>query len=655
MNMALKIFLTILGTLATIFFILFLWFYLSRAIPIWSAESKIGPRADALIVDGQAFRDLNKNGVLDPYEDSRLPVEERVRDLMSQMTLEEKAGLLYHTFIFPGDNGELAGPLNPMNLLPVQSALFNKHMHFFNLYMTPDEKDAAVWLNNIQELAERTRLGIPVTFSSDPRHTALEEGAAIGIHTAGFSHWTEPIGFAAIGDTALVRKFGEIAAREYRAIGIHTALHPMVDLATEPRWGRISGTFGEDAEHSAKLGAAYIRGFQGDSLTPASVSAMTKHFPGGGPQKDGWDAHFPYGKDQVYPGDNFDYHLNPFIAAIEAGTAQLMPYYGVPVGQTSEDVAFGFNREILTDLLRDELQFEGIVCTDWNIITPLKLFGFEIMQPRAYGVEDLNPLERTLKAITAGVDQFGGESSPELVVQLVNENLLPESRLDESVRRLLKQKFQLGLFDNPYVDLDTVEKKLATEEAVRLGYESQLRSQVLLSNRTIDGQKLLPLERNNTRIFVDGLDHKVAEEYAEVVENPDLADVIILNIDPPKDPDYGRMMGMQLFSEGRLYYTPDELSPVLMMAQTKPTIVTTYLERPAILTEIVEDAGAVLVNFGATNQAIFDVIFGEFNPEGKLPFDMPSNWESVLNQREDVPFDLEDPLFRFGHGLSYDD
>ena len=654
MNKALKIFLIILGTLAAIFLILFLWFYLSRAIPIWSAESKIGPRADALIVDGQAFRDLNKNGVLDLYEDSRLPVEDRVRDLMSQMTLEEKAGLLYHTFIFPGDNGELAGPLHPANILPVQDALFNRHMHFFNLYNIPDGADAAVWLNRIQELAERTRLGIPVTFSSDPRHTALEEGAAIGVFTPGFSHWTEPIGFAAIGDTVLVRKFGEIAAREYRAIGIHTALHPMVDLATEPRWGRISGTFGEDAELSAKLGAAYIRGFQGDSLTSTSVSAMTKHFPGGGPQKDGWDAHFPYGKDQAYPGDNFDYHLNPFITAIEAGTAQLMPYYGVPVGQTNEDVAFGFNREILTDLLRDELRFEGIVCTDWNIISPLKLFGFEIMQPRAYGVEDLNPLERTLKAITAGVDQFGGEASPELVVELVNENLLPESRLDESVRRLLTQKFKLGLFDNPYVDPDIADEKLPTEEAVRLGYESQLRSQVLLTNKLIDGRKLLPLERNNTRVFIDGLDAEIAAEYADVVDNPDLADVIILNIDPPKDPDYGKMLGMQLFSEGRLYYTPDELSPVLMMAQTKPTIVTTYLERPAILTEIVEQAGAVLVNFGATDQAIFDVIFGEFNPEGKLPFDMPSNWESVQNQREDVPFDLADPLFRFGHGLSYE-
>ena len=654
MKTAFRLFIYFLIFVAALILFLFAWFYLSRAVPIWKAQSRMGPPADTIYVDGMAFRDLNKNGILDPYEDRRQPVDIRVEDLLGRMTPEEKAGLFYHTFIFPGKDGEIAGPLFPANLLPVQSALFNKHMHFFNLYETPNGRDAAVWLNSIQKLAERTRLGIPVTFSSDPRHTTMKEGAAIGIHTAGFSHWTESLGLAAIGDTALVRRFGEIAAKEYRAIGIHTALHPMVDLATEPRWGRISGTFGEDAQLSAELGAAYIRGFQGDSLSSASVSTMTKHFPGGGPQKDGWDAHFSYGRDQAYPGHNFDYHLAPFIAAIEAGTAQLMPYYGIPVGQTSEDVAFAFNREILTDLLRDSLQYDGIICTDWGVINSLTLFGFEILGHRGFGVEHLSAEGRTLKAIEAGVDQFGGESTPEQLISLVNDGLLPESRLDESVRRLLRLKFQLGLFDNPYVDLDTVEEKLATEEAVRMGYESQLRSQVLLSNREIDGRYLLPLETGSLKIYVSGLDVEMAAGFADVVDDPDEADVIILNIDPPGDPDYGKLLGIELFREGRLYYTDEEMEPILDLLGKKPTVVTTYLERPAILTEIIENAGAVLVNFGTSDQAIFDIIFGNFNPVGKLPFDMPSDWESVVNQKEDVPFDLENPLFRFGHGLSYD-
>ncbi len=640
--------------IAALLFILFMWFYLGRAIPVWSAQSKMGPPAETLVVDGESFRDLNKNGILDPYEDWRLPVEQRVEDLLGRMTKEEKAGLLYHSFIFAGKGGENAGLLNPMNILPVESALFNKHMRFFNLYDIPPGKTAAIWLNNIQKMAERTRLGIPVTISSDPRHTVLKDGAAIGVYTEGFSKWTEPIGFASISDAAFTKRFGEIAAKEYRAIGIHTALHPMVDLATEPRWGRISGTFGEDAQLSAKLGSAYIRGFQGDSLSSKSVSVMTKHFPGGGPQKDGWDPHFRYGKDQAYPGDNFDHHITPFISAIEANTAQMMPYYGVPVGQTSEDVAFGFNREILTDLLRDSLKYDGIICTDWGIINSQSLFGFEIVEHRGYGVEDLTPEERTLKAIQAGVDQFGGESTPEHVISLLNQGKLTEERIDESVRRLLKLKFQLGLFENPYVDLETVEEKLSTDEAVRMGFESQLRSQVLLTNKEFDERPLLPFTPGAVKIYVEGHDPDVAANYGEVVSDPDEADVIIKNIPPPYEEGYGKLVGMQLFHEGRLYYTEEELAPVLDLINKKPTVVTTYLERPAILTDIVESAGAVLVNFGATDEAVFDILFGKFKPQGKLPFDMPSTWESVLNQREDVPFDLEDPLFRFGYGLSYE-
>jgi beta-glucosidase len=654
MNKTSKYFLYFILFIILILLALFTWFYLSRAVPIWSANSKIGPPADTLFVDDQPFRDLNKNGTLDPYEDHRISVDGRVEDLLSQMTVEEKAGLFYHSFITPGENGALAGPLNLMNLLPVEDALFNKKMHFFNLFEIPPGRDAARWLNHIQALAERTRLGIPVTISSDPRHTALEEGAAIGFYTVGFSHWTEPLGFASIRDTTFVKRFGEIAAKEYRAVGIHTALHPMVDLATEPRWGRISGTFGEDVELSANLGAAYIRGFQGDSLTSESVSVMTKHFPGGGPQKDGWDPHFSYGADQAYPGDNFDYHLIPFKKAIEAGTAQMMPYYGVPVGQTSEDVAFAFNRKILTDLLRDSLQYDGIICADWGVINSVDLFGFEYVPHRGFGVEEMSPEERTLRAIRAGVDQFGGESSPGQLVSLVNDGLLPESRLDESVRRLLKQKFELGLFDNPYVDPERVDEILATEEAVQLGYESQLRSQVLLSNTEVDGRPMLPLESGALKLYVEGLDKGVAANFGTVVDSVDQADVIILNINPPGDPDYGKLAGIELFREGRLYYTEEEIQRIQELLRSKPLVVTTYLERPTILTEIVDEAGAVLAHFGSSDQAIFDVIFGNFSPEGKLPFDMPSDWESVLNQKEDVPFDLENPLFRFGHGLSYE-
>lgn len=633
------------------------YFYFSRTGEISTAAVKAGPPADTLTVDGQLFRDLNKNGELDPYEDRRLATEERVEDLLAQMSVEEKAGMMFQNALAVGEDGEFASVFDFMNTLPVEVALFDKNMSFFNLFMIPEASLQAKWYNKVQRLAERTRLGIPVTISSDPRHTTMEL-ATVGFNIEGFSKWTEPIGFAAIGDSAFVHQFGEIAAREYRAIGIQTALHPMADLATDPRWARINGTFGEDAELAATLTAAYVHGFQGDSLTSSSVSTMTKHFPGGGPQDDGWDAHFRFGKDQVYPGNNFDYHLIPFEAAFEAGTSQIMPYYGVPVGQTSEDVGFSFNKEIISGLLQDSLGYEGIVCTDWGLITTTEIFGYPIENiipfagTKNYGVEDLPPVQRVKKALDAGVDQFGGEQSPELIVQLVEERSIPESRLDRSVRKLLALKFELGLFENPYVDVDKVSELVGTEEAMELGYDSQLRSQVLLTNKNVNGQPILPLERE-TKIYIQNLNPDVASEYGELVETVDEADVAILNLEAPKDPEAGSFAGMSLFPMGRLYYTDEELAPVMEIIRQKPTVITTYLSRPAVIPELADSASAILANFGASNEAIFDILFGEFNPTGKLPFEMPSSWEAVLNQKEDVPFDSEDPLFPFGYGLDY--
>jgi beta-glucosidase len=245
------------------------------------------------------------------------------------------------------------------------------------------------------------------------------------------------------------------------------------------------------------------------------------------------------------------------------------------------------------------------------------------------------------------VDQFGGEMQPDYLVQLVREGAIPEARLDQSVRRLLALKFELGQFDNPYVDVDAVATRVGTPAARRLGDESQRRSQVLLTNRETNGKPILPLQPG-TRIYIQHLDSAVAAKYGTVVKKPEDADVAILNLDPPFDHARG-----SFFHQGRLYYTDDELKPVLNIMRQKPTVVTVYLDRPLVIPQIADSAHAILANFGATDDAIFDVLFGRFKPQGKLPFDMPSSWESVLKQKEDVPFDLENPLFRFRHGLTY--
>src|ERR1051326_9203662 len=299
--------------------------------------------------DGFIFRDLNKNGRLDPYEDSRRPIEERVEDLLTQMTLEEKAGLLFQRAITVPPDGSLAEQPTPFSPLTTSELVLKRLMNHFNVFAIAPPRQMATWYNRLQTLAEETRLGIPVTISSDPRHAFSNNPATSGQSSA-FSQWPEPIGLAAIGDAMLVEEFGNIARQEYLAIAIRLALHPMAALATEPRWARINGTFGEDAALASTLVAAYIRGFQGERLGPQSVACMTKHFPGGGPQKDGEDAHFSYGKEQVYPGQNFEYHLRPFEAALAAGTAQIMPYYGMPVGLPFEAVGFGFNKDIITEI-----------------------------------------------------------------------------------------------------------------------------------------------------------------------------------------------------------------------------------------------------------------------------------------------------------------
>lgn len=617
--------------------------------------SEAGPEAPVTTEAGHAFRDLNKNGQLDPYEDSRLPVETRVENLLGQMTVAEKAGLMFHGMIVMKENGDLAerpGPGNPFSfMIPINSELVaGRLMNHFNLMQPGSPRSTAIWHNNLQKLAERTRLGIPVTISSDPRH-GFGYNPAAAMSASAFSQWPEPAGLAATRDTALVRQFGEIARQEYRAIGIRTALHPMADLATEPRWGRVGGAFGEDADLASRMVYAYIKGFQGDTLSAESVATMAKHFPGGGPQADGEDAHFEHGKEQVYPGGQFDYHLIPFEqGALAAHTAQIMPYYSIPVGQTDEETGFPFNKEVI-DILRDRYGFEGVICTDWSILTDKGPFGMTILHAPAWGVEHLSPGERLLKALNAGVDQFGGEWIPDILVGLVESGQLPETRLDESARRILKDKFTLGLFDDPYIDPDAAEKIVGRADFREAGRLAQRKAIVLLKNAETGGMPTLPLG-DRPSLYIENMDSAAVSNYGDVVSTPDSADYAILRLSTPYQPRSGSLLE-SFFHQGDLDFKSPEKERLLGVLDTVPTIVDMYMERPAVIPEIAERSVGLLANFGAEDDAVLDVIFGGFNPTGKLPFEMPSSMEAVRNQHEDVPYDSENPLFLFGHGLSY--
>jgi len=618
----------------------------------FKAKQKLA-EVQILAENGFQYRDLNKNGKLDVYEDSRQDIEKRIDDILLQMTIEEKAGMMWHPPIGVGKNGEVLGKLNvaALNINSTYDVVINNKFSHFNLFMIPKSHLLAEWYNAIQKIAEQTRLGIPVTISSDPRH-GINNFIGSDLLGSDFSKWPEPIGLAAAGDSALVAEFGRIANQEYRAVGIRTALHPMADLATEPRWARINGTFGEDAQLSAKITAAYIYGFQSDEFGAESVACMVKHWPGGGPQGDGEDAHFSYGKDQVYPGNKFDYHLIPFDAAFKAGAAMVMPYYGVPVGQTSEDVGMSFNMEIITNLLRKDYSYDGVVCTDWGIIEGFGVFGIEFMESKSWGVEKLTVKERIKKVIDAGVDQFGGNDNVAELLELIDEGQISETRINESVKRLLRAKFKMGLFDNPFVEPGKTESIVGKKEFVEKGKLAQRKSIVLLKNKmNNDSTFALPLKKN-LKIYTENIKTEIASGYATVVDSVADADFVVLRLQTPWEPRNGDMVE-KMFHQGKLDFDEAELSRILKMMEQKPTIVCMYLDRPAVIPEIAEKAAGLLGEFGAYDDAVLDVIFGDFKPTAKLPFEMPCSMEAVKNQKEDVPFDSESPIFKFGHGLSY--
>jgi len=592
------------------------------------------------------YRDLNKNGKLDIYEDSRQPVEARVDDLLSQMTLEEKAGLMFINGAVVNVDGSLEQDPQAQGFgRPAVTQVAKQCMNHFNLWQIPNAQVVAAWYNNLQRYVEQTRLGIPVTIASDPRNHFSSN--IFSMTAIDYSQWCETPGFAAIGDEDLVRYFADTVRKEYLATGIRMALHPQIDLATEPRWPRISGTFGEDAHLTARMAKAYIEGMQGAALGAHSVACMTKHFPGGGPQNEGLDPHFEFQKGQIYPGNNFDYHLIPFEAAFDANTAAIMPYYGVPVDQTEENVAMSFNKAIITGLLRQKYRYDGVVCTDWGLITDVRTPAF-VWPARAWGVEHLSEVERVHKALEAGVDQFGGESCPEYVVELVKTGRIPEARLDESVRRLLRLKFQLGLFDQPFVDESLVPQVLGNPDSMAAGAASQKRAMTLLKNQ----DHILPL-KSQPKIFVKNLNADVAARYAEVVAAPEAADFAILRLETPWVPVETNNPFARGFHHGDLDFKGEALAEILFLLESTPTIVVIYLDRPAVIPEISAAARALLADYGASDEAVMDVIFGRANPEGKLPFELPSSMEAVRKQKADLPYDSENPLYPFGFGLAY--
>lgn len=599
--------------------------------------------------DGFQYRDLNGNGKLDPYEDSRLSADDRVADLLPRLSLEEKVGLMFQTVIETGEDGSLLEKPGAISKSPTSTVILDKRMNHFNVHHLPEPRQAARWSNALQKLAESTPHGIPVTVSSDPRH-AFVENSGVSFSATHLSQWPEPLGLGAIGDPHVVREFADIVRQEYTALGIRAALHPTVDLATEPRWARLPGTLGADPKLVGELTVAYLDGLQGRAIAPGSVACTTKHFPGGGPQKDGEDAHFPYGREQTYTAGRFEDHLGPFRVAIAKKTSAIMPYYGMPIdlevdGEAIDPVGFGYSKQIVTGLLRQKLGFDGVVVTDWELVNDNHV-GDQVLPARAWGVEGLNAEERMLLILDAGADQFGGEECVDLLIALVHSGRVDEKRIDASARRLLKVKFDLGLFDDPFVDEDEASRIVGNEAFRAAGHTAQAESLTVLTN----SGDVLPLAAPG-RLYLDGMTLEQVSDF-DIVTSPADATVAIVRVNAPWE-DRDDLFLESWFHQGSLEFTPQEVTRIHAIAKQVPVVLVVNLDRAAILTPFLDmpNMASVVGVFGASDAAVLDALTGKIPPRGRLPLELPSSMEAVREHAPDQPGGSANALFPIGHGL----
>ena len=689
-----------------------------------------------LTVDQYAFKDLNKNGTLDAYEDWRLSADERAKDLASKMTVEQISGLMlysshqsipgssrgfgsskYNGKPFP-ESGAIASDLSDEQ----KKFLLDDYLRHVLITRVETPAISAQWNNNAQAYVEGIDFGIPVNTSSDPRHGS-DSYAEFNAGAGGkISMWPGTLGIAASFDPALMKKFGEIASKEYRALGIATALSPQIDLATEPRWSRFDGTMGEDPDLTTDLARALVDGFQSTDEGGwgfESVNTMVKHWPGGGPEEGGRDGHFGYGAYAVYPGKNLKDHTQPFtegVFKLQGATkmaSAVMPYYTISTGE-GEAVANGYNKYLITNVLRGEYGYDGVLCTDWMITKDVS--AIDKFEGKPWGVETLTEAERHYKAIDAGMDQFGGNNAMGPVLEAYkmgveeHDEEYMRKRFESSAVRLLKNIFRVGLFENPYLDIAETEKIVGSPEYMKAGFDAQLRSVILLKNQ----ENALPLQVKQ-KVYVpqryiapstnwwgivspekieSPFNIEVVAKYFEVVDNPDEADFALVGI---KSPDGGVGYNREDLKKGGNGYVPISLqygtytatdaretslaggSPLEDFTNrsykdktvtagnttdmglvkdtktkmgNKPVIVIVQVSKPMVFSEIEKNASGILVHMGVQDQALMDIISGKAEPSALLPFQMPTDMKTVETQYEDVPRDMK--AYVDSQGNTYD-
>ena len=623
-------------------------------------QPELNPHSKSIIeVDGYQFIDLNGNGALDVYEDWRQDAETRAADLVSQMTAREKIAQMQHPTYLPRADGKIAPYL--------QDYCTDYGIGMLLIRELNSVEAAATTMNTIQEYAEASRLGVPVLVSMDSVHgLSYVSGATVTPHN---------LALAATRDEELVTKLAEIARDEHLAVGVRMTLSPEADIASEPRWGRVMETFGEDPDLVTQMVTAQVVAFQNgrDGLNTGSIVACMKHFPGAGPQMEGKDT-----SPIISSEETLQIHLKPYYAALEVNVASIMPYYSVPLALDMENSAIG-SKATLQDLLRDEMGFTGIIQTDWGMIWAIQ---------EALGTmtgEEVSDEEAILIGVTQSrVDGIGGDSIRliDLMEEYTQEGKIDEAILTAAATRIVKVKFEMGMFENPYCDVDYAVSFVGNEENQKVNLQAAREAMTLLKNdgalpldpdakqtilvcgpRAFDMDSLVggwssaqegmtiadavaAYAGENTTVLTEKEDVEVIKELAQQ------ADVIIVSIGEPSyqhDPVWG-------YDTLEIVQSQQEiLEAAVASGKTVITVVTGG--RPYILTWCDENTSAILEAYYPGAQggiAIGETLFGLNNPTGKTPMQFPRDMESVNDQEGDVSFDLENPLYDYGFGLSYE-
>ena len=517
----------------------------------------------------------------------------------------------------------------------------------------------------MQAIAESTRFGVPLTISTDPRNNFLYVAGA-SVDAGSFSKWPETTGFAAVNDPALTRRYADTVRREYMAVGIREALSPQADLATEPRWARLNGTFGEDAGVARQQVEAYVDGMQNgkDGLNAGSVLTVVKHWVGYGAQKDGWDSHNYYGRYSGLTSAQLKYHVEPFLGAFDAHVAAVMPTYSILEkltldGKPVEPVGAGFSKQVLTGLLRGTYGFNGVVLSDWAITNdcgaecrdgmPAGQKAGPAQIGMSWGVMDLPRAARFAKAVNAGVDQIGGTDDVAALLDSLKAGTLSEQRMREAAARVLSQKFAMGLFENAYVDAAAATGVVGDPASLRAGEEAQKRAMVLLQNR----HTAVPVKAG-AKVWLFHVDAAAAAAYGlVVVDAPEKADVAIIRAEAPFQGTHPGYFFGSIQHEGRLDFRPgDAAYDALLRCGKTPAVMTVYMDRPAILSNVQSKVAALYADFGVSDSALLDVLTGKAKAEGRLPFELPSSMEAVAAQKSDVPHDSAHPLYPYGYAAT---